>query len=596
MPWTDSFSILTDEHLSFYEAHAIPAEKRYFQSLFANRRLGLKEFASNIVCLALSPGLQQEGRAGPSRSPAAPEELVSSILERCRLLAVYQQDTVLRVYLDPAWESFSAELLEGGCEVILMEHPSDGPNPARLWRYLALEEEGKALLFLDVHELELLEDFLERTQALLGSGLKAWRTPLDRRRNYRPIHPDRFCCLQSYPAADLLRAFAWHVQTRETAHHFPEPGCILQASAASERQASWKQVDLDEFFLLSAIYPRAAFDGLLTLVEADDQHSRWLLLDIEYATWANPASEALFARHLHQAQTGGTGVPDSHLVAATLEKLFHANRYPDFFAGWEGETGDGEFEAADSGFRDGISSLHSRPSGDQGFLPPVPLDGRLPKLIWQGRFSRESLPGECESCVRSWFSQNPAWSHQLCTDESIREFVETFCSREIRDLFGRLSSPGMKLDLWRYAVLYEFGGICSDIDTICREPLDQWLDVERGKGLHIACANDDPYFCHRTIAAAKGHPALALAMELIAERVAADDGVNSSRPDGGSYYTGADLWTNAVFRYLGREGEPMTLYHERSSFDGKDVEIHPCYFFDGVKARHLALFGRGEGA
>lgn len=224
-------------------------------------------------------------------------------------------------------------------------------------------------------------------------------------------------------------------------------------------------------------------------------------------------------------------------------------------------------------------------------LTSLASDQRFPKLIWQSHSSWEDLPEGCQPGVYSWFSRNPEWNHQFCTEALVLEFLGAFCPREIRDLFARLQSPGMKLDLWRYAILHEFGGVCSDIYTVCREPLDDWLNVEEGKGLHVACANNTPHFCHRMIAAAKGHPALALAIELIGERMAPNDGGIPWSPEAESYHTGAGLWTSAVCRYLGREDEPMTLYHERSSFDGKDIEIHPCYFFDGVKVRCLPPSG-----
>jgi hypothetical protein len=52
----------------------------------------------------------------------------------------------------------------------------------------------------------------------------------------------------------------------------------------------WPDYGFDEWFLQVALYPRAAFEGLLTFVPASAK-SQLLPLDIEYTMWANPASE-----------------------------------------------------------------------------------------------------------------------------------------------------------------------------------------------------------------------------------------------------------------------------------------------------------------
>ena len=33
----------------------------------------------------------------------------------------------------------------------------------------------------------------------------------------------------------------------------------------------------------------------------------------------------------------------------------------------------------------------------------------------------------------------------------------------------------MRADMWRYAILYAFGGIYADIDVLALHPMEQWL-------------------------------------------------------------------------------------------------------------------------
>src|SRR5687768_7172763 len=122
---------------------------------------------------------------------------------------------------------------------------------------------------------------------------------------------------------------------------------------------------------------------------------------------------------------------------------------------------------------------------------------------------------------------------------------------------------------------------------VCRSPLDEWLDTE-GKGMQVACENDHPFFCRWTIASARQHPVLAHAIQLIGERVAATGGVDENMPHCVSHYTGRGLWTAAIQRYLRHEAHPMTQFADKELWEDKDIVLHPSYYYDGVKVRHLS--------
>jgi mannosyltransferase OCH1-like enzyme len=214
------------------------------------------------------------------------------------------------------------------------------------------------------------------------------------------------------------------------------------------------------------------------------------------------------------------------------------------------------------------------------------MSEHFPKLIWQTYKSTDQLPSECVGCIHSWTSLNPDWKYQFCSDQDMEDFFETFYPPAMMDLFRALPLGVMKADLWRYAVLYEFGGFYTDLDTICRSPLDEWLDTD-GKGMHAACENDHPFFCQWSIASARRHPVLAHAIELIGERVAATGGIDERMPHYVHYYTGPALWTSAIQRYLGYQADPMAIFNNKKLWQEKDIILHPSYYFDGIKIRHL---------
>ena len=166
-------------------------------------------------------------------------------------------------------------------------------------------------------------------------------------------------------------------------------------------------------------------------------------------------------------------------------------------------------------------------------------------------------------------------------------FFGDFFPPAMLDLYSSMPLGVMKADLWRYAVLYEFGGVYSDIDTVCLEPIEAWLDVATCAGLQLACERDRVHFCQWTIAAAPRHPALARVLELIGERVRADGGVDESKPHYVHYYTGPGVWTDAIRQYLGSGAPPPEIRSTPGLWRDRGIEIHPGDFFDGTKVKHL---------
>lgn len=233
-----------------------------------------------------------------------------------------------------------------------------------------------------------------------------------------------------------------------------------------------------------------------------------------------------------------------------------------------------------------IDLIHSSPS--QTAYEVNTINPTIPKLIWQHGDSMDDLTDTEKRAIWSWIDRNSDWDFQFCTEEMLIEFAEEFFTEEMKSAFFALPNQAMKAEMWKYAALYEFGGIATDISSVCRQPLNEWLDAEQtggGNQLHVACENDSALFCHQTIIASPGHPALRIALDLIVERVSNELESHQINLNRASYLTGSELWTSAVQLYLESDEEPMTLFHHRSSFTEKVITIHPCYFFDGVKIK-----------
>lgn len=87
----------------------------------------------------------------------------------------------------------------------------------------------------------------------------------------------------------MMQALVWSSQNQQIETFAKLAGCVSKPVHG----AVWPDYGFDEWILLCGIYPRAAYDGVLTFVPSDPQ-SRLLPLDIEYTMWANSASEIQF--------------------------------------------------------------------------------------------------------------------------------------------------------------------------------------------------------------------------------------------------------------------------------------------------------------
>lgn len=139
----------------------------------------------------------------------------------------------------------------------------------------------------------------------------------------------------------------------------------------------------------------------------------------------------------------------------------------------------------------------------------------------------------------------------------------------------------MKSDFWRYAVLYQYGGIYADIDVRSEKPVDQWLppmswrsmknkegsflpgakyehlgDISYGmlswQDCQVLLAPENRlHFVQWTIASVPGHPLLRSVLTLILEK--AKNGIKIENEHFVHYHTGPGVWTEGITRFFKSE-------------------------------------------
>ncbi|KAL1861688.1 hypothetical protein Daus18300_008656 [Diaporthe australafricana] len=156
--------------------------------------------------------------------------------------------------------------------------------------------------------------------------------------------------------------------------------------------------------------------------------------------------------------------------------------------------------------------------------PPTQEPTGIPKKIWY-KLGPKGLSDDARGWTDTCISQNPEYHAEFFTDQSADEFVqEIYMDRpDIVDIYMALTVPILKVDLFRYLLLYAEGGIWFDLDATCEGiPIRNWVPEGVDPDLVVGWEFDGGYhfeferqFTTWTVLAKKGvHHLLAVANDL----------------------------------------------------------------------------------
>jgi len=142
----------------------------------------------------------------------------------------------------------------------------------------------------------------------------------------------------------------------------------------------------------------------------------------------------------------------------------------------------------------------------------------IPKKIFQTHKSIEFIKRNPKlmNALNSWRKHSKEFEYYFYTDEICEKFMKENFEGEIYDAYKKLPISVMKADLWRYCIVYKYGGIYADADTICLTNPNYLL-----KNAQIVCApeSDENYLCQWTFAAPPESPVLKSIIDLSVERI-----------------------------------------------------------------------------
>lgn len=99
---------------------------------------------------------------------------------------------------------------------------------------------------------------------------------------------------------------------------------------------------------------------------------------------------------------------------------------------------------------------------------------RIPRTLFQ-TWETRAISNELQAIINTWKDKNPEYEY-IFHDASDREaFLKANFEKNVYDAYCKIVPGAYKADLWRYCILYQYGGVYVDIDTLCVGSIDAFL-------------------------------------------------------------------------------------------------------------------------
>lgn len=99
---------------------------------------------------------------------------------------------------------------------------------------------------------------------------------------------------------------------------------------------------------------------------------------------------------------------------------------------------------------------------------------KIPRNIFQTWNTKDISPN-FKGLTDTWKNNNPNYAYFLFDDDDRKTFIRKHFDTRVYNCYCRIVPGAFKADLWRYCILYVYGGVYADMDTICLNPVDIFL-------------------------------------------------------------------------------------------------------------------------
>ena len=206
----------------------------------------------------------------------------------------------------------------------------------------------------------------------------------------------------------------------------------------------------------------------------------------------------------------------------------------------------------------------------------------IPKKIFQ-TWENDKLKGVFKYLTDKVKSHNHLYSYEFFDAEQRRGFIKDNFEPDVLECYDLIIPGAFKADLWRYCVLYKYGGIYCDIDMLCFSCFDKVIDGDEIDFFAPIDINPREDICSHAVSNAfigssPGHPIIKTCIDLIVQNVISERWINEGMID--LDFSGPGLLGRAINLFLGRD-EKSKLKGCEGIIEKDSHKIKLIYFKQG---------------
>ena len=181
-------------------------------------------------------------------------------------------------------------------------------------------------------------------------------------------------------------------------------------------------------------------------------------------------------------------------------------------------------------------------------------NNNFPKNIFQTHESYDYIDSKYKTlnAMQTWMKYAYKFNYQFYTNEMCEEFIKNNFYYNVYQAYMKLPFNKMKANLWKYCIIYKYGGIYVNSNIICKFVPDYLIH----DNTYLICAPDEDinYLSEIIFAAPSNSPILKSIIDLVVERV-----LNKEIDEEYliTHYTGKGVFTDGIENYLKNNNLPI---------------------------------------
>jgi mannosyltransferase OCH1-like enzyme len=217
----------------------------------------------------------------------------------------------------------------------------------------------------------------------------------------------------------------------------------------------------------------------------------------------------------------------------------------------------------------------------------------IPKNIFQTHKSKKYICNnqKLHNAVNSW-QKHTDFKYHFYTDDQCEQFIKDNFEEPVYKAYMKVPLAVMKADLWRYCVIYYYGGIYADTDTICKVNPNIFINNAL---LTIVPESDKIHLCQWVFAGQKGCPFLKSIIDLSVERILSIKEIKGEHIV--HHLTGPGVFTHGIEDYLLKINYPIFTSNRKNyyNYPKPELKVFNCDNFHKNIVIHLYAGSNDDG-